>query len=167
MYSRCSDAVPFSEPPLKARFRELADRPCVRGPRSWPRSAEADQPPARRHRCSSFKLPHPDSYFWCDGTAEGQRSSSGAGFVAGFSGGRDLLGQSGRMTDSRRAAASLDRRDGAHPGNDGVDVPVGHFAEIDLARHRQLERAAVAADTMRQRTLDLRVGPGADARRLV
>src|SRR5262245_17666425 len=64
-------------------------------------------------------------------------------------------------------AASLDWRNGAHPGDDSVDVVVGHLAEIDLARHRQLERAAVAADALRQRALDLRVAPRADARRLV
>ena len=40
--------------------------------------------------------------------------------------------------------------DAAHPGDDGVDVVVGHLAEIDLARHRQLERPSVAADTLRK-----------------
>src|SRR5262245_15841668 len=33
-------------------------------------------------------------------------------------------------------AASLDWRNRSHPGDDCVDVVVGHLAEIDLARHR-------------------------------
>src|SRR5262245_37365131 len=71
------------------------------------------------------------------------------------------------MQLERRAAALLDWRDGAHPGDDGLDVVVSQLAEIDLARHRQLERAAIAADALGERALDLRVGPGADARRFV
>jgi hypothetical protein len=47
--------VCFSEPLLETRFRGPAGRPCVRGPRSWPRSAEADQPPARRALASNVR----------------------------------------------------------------------------------------------------------------
>src|SRR5262249_61869658 len=42
-------------------------------------------------------------------------------------------------------------------------IRLRELAEVDVARHRRLERAAVAADPLRQRALDLVVVPLADA----
>src|SRR4051794_22401533 len=61
----------------------------------------------------------------------------------------------------------FDRWNGAHPGDDGVEVLLGHPAEITLPRHRLLEHAAVAADTFGQHALEFGVGPCADALLLV
>src|SRR5262249_8957524 len=58
---------------------------------------------------------------------------------------------------------SLERRKRAEPGGDCVEVRRGHAAEVALRGHRLLERPAVARDAVRERALDVRVGPGADA----
>jgi hypothetical protein len=47
----------------------------------------------------------------------------------------------GECSDDGRSLAArpsplFERRDGAHPGDDSVDVVVGHLAKIDLASHR-------------------------------
>ncbi len=60
-------------------------------------------------------------------------------------------------------SASLDRRDGPHPSHQRVEIVGRHLAVVDVPRHRQVERAAVAIDALGQRRLELGIGPGADA----
>src|SRR4051794_12741621 len=55
----------------------------------------------------------------------------------------------------------FDRRDGADPRDDSVEILLSHLAEIALPGHRQLEHAAVAADALGQRALELGVRPRA------
>src|SRR6478735_84414 len=64
-------------------------------------------------------------------------------------------------------AHSFQGRYGAYPGDKGVEIGVRHFAEIFLARHGRLELAAVAADPLRERPLDVRIAESADALRRV
>src|SRR5262245_13804369 len=74
----------------------------------------------------------------------------------------------GERSSKRRALAdqrppSLQRRQRAHPGDERVEIRLGELAEVDVARHRRLEGAAVASDPLRERALDLVVAPLADA----
>lgn len=50
----------------------------------------------------------------------------------------------------------FDRRNGAHPSDDSVEILLSQLAEIALPGHRQLEHAAVAAVALGQRALELR-----------
>src|ERR1019366_2666505 len=58
----------------------------------------------------------------------------------------------------RRGRPSFPRRQRPQPGDDVVEIAVGHFG-IEAETHRRLELAAVLVDTLRYRTLDLGIGP--------
>src|ERR1700716_808402 len=58
--------------------------------------------------------------------------------------------------------ASLLRRQRAQVGNDGVDVPVGHFSVVGVA-HRRLEPGAVLAHALADGAPDVGVAPVAEA----
>lgn len=57
---------------------------------------------------------------------------------------------------------SLYRWQGAQPGNDRVKVSLFQPA-VPVKAHGRLELVAIACDTLRDGTLDLRVSPAADA----
>src|SRR5262245_2569022 len=72
------------------------------------------------------------------------------------------LSPPGERSSKRRALAdqrppSLQRRQRAHPGDERVEIRLGELAEVDVARHRRLEGAAVASDPLRERALGLLV----------
>src|SRR6266849_5566883 len=77
-----------------------------------------------------------------------------------------------RRRPSRRSACdrrktlqlrSFDRREGTEPGDDRVEIRIEHATEIRLTGQRLLERPPVARHAVREGSLDLRVGPRADA----
>src|SRR5262249_14847537 len=55
------------------------------------------------------------------------------------------------------------RRQRAQPHDQRAEIVLSHFAEVDVARHRRLEGAAVAADSFDKCLLDLGIVPAADA----
>jgi hypothetical protein len=67
----------------------------------------------------------------------------------------------------RRSPTSFQGRYGADPRDKGVKIDVRHLAEIFLARHGELELAAIAADPLRECPLNVRIADGADALRRV
>src|SRR3954470_11342217 len=81
--------------------------------------------------------------------------------------GRDAPHPLSRTTCRDRTAPTLFlRRQRPHIGDDGIEIGIRHVSVV-LVAHRALERRAVLPLALGDRSLDLGVGPVADARGLV
>src|SRR5262249_5286539 len=76
---------------------------------------------------------------------------------------QEMPGCDARLHRRCRQPYLFQRRQRAQPHDPRVEIVLSHFAEVDVARHRRFEGAAIAAYSFDKCLLDLGIGPAADA----